>query len=428
MKTIRNYLYLGVMVVTSSLHAQVLYVPSGTAGIAPAGTCAGTGAVNPSTVGVGLLNPDCRSRLNIGLTNTTPNAGDRFATYSRLEQATTNTTAGVGNFYGLLGEVAITGSGSTVNNNQNDIPTGVHGRVIFGAITDPMASRACGVRGDIPVSSGVVQAAYGVSGTVAAGAVRYGVYGQATAAANSWAVYSNGYQYSTSSQYWTASDRALKTDIKPLRASLEKILQLAPKTYRFNLKAHPGMNFPDGEQMGMIAQEMEAVIPSLVMDVHNPAQFDEDGKLIDAAFDSKAVSYTGLIPMLVGSIQEQQAIIQEQSARIDALENDLAALKAMSLQGSTSSAMDGVRNAHLEQNAPNPFSENTTIRFFVPTGMKQASIEIHTAEGALWKSFNALGGSGQLVINAGTLNAGTYTYSLLVDGKRIDTRTMVITR
>jgi hypothetical protein len=36
--------------------------------------------------------------------------------------------------------------------------------------------------------------------------------------------------------------------------------------------------------------------------------------------------------------------------------------------------------------------------------------------------------SSQLVIGAGSMSEGTYTYSLGIDGERIDTRTKVITR
>ncbi|HNI03840.1 MAG TPA: hypothetical protein PL010_04350, partial [Flavobacteriales bacterium] len=78
--------------------------------------------------------------------------------------------------------------------------------------------------------------------------------------------------------------------------------------------------------------------------------------------------------------------------------------------------------------APNPFNENTVIRFYVPPTAKSATIDVNAADGSTWRSFNALTGNGQLVIGAGSMSEGTYTYSLVVDGERIDTRTMVITR
>jgi len=35
-------------------------------------------------------------------------------------------------------------------------------------------------------------------------------------------------------------------------------------------------------------------------------------------------------------------------------------------------------------------------------------------------------GPGQVIIAAGTLTSGTYTYSLMVDGIRIDTKQMIL--
>jgi hypothetical protein len=37
-------------------------------------------------------------------------------------------------------------------------------------------------------------------------------------------------------------------------------------------------------------------------------------------------------------------------------------------------------------------------------------------------------GKGQLTITAGTLPAGTYVYSLIADGKRADSKQLVITK
>ncbi len=64
----------------------------------------------------------------------------------------------------------------------------------------------------------------------------------------------------------------------------------------------------------------------------------------------------------------------------------------------------------------------------MPPTAKSATIDVNAADGSTWRSFNALPGNGPLLIGAGRMSEGTYTYSLVVDGERIDTRTMVITR
>ena len=290
-------------------------------------------------------------------------------------------------------------------------------------------SNAFGLRAAGSNVAGGTSVNYGLWASGSGGATAYGVYASASGATTNWAVYSNGQQFSTSNTLWTTSDARLKQDIKPLTGSLASLLQLAPKTYRYDVGLHPGFNLPAGTQMGLIAQEVEKVFPTLVMDTHNPAQQDAAGKEIDPGFDFKAMSYTGLIPVLVAGIQEQQSIIDDKQTQIDALNERLASLEKK-MSGTTSmGASVPVMKPLLEQNAPNPFSENTVIRYSLPENCGKCAIDVVDATGAVVKTFSNLGaGNGQLLISAGSLAAGSYTYTLIVNGERSDSKTMVITR
>jgi Secretion system C-terminal sorting domain len=73
------------------------------------------------------------------------------------------------------------------------------------------------------------------------------------------------------------------------------------------------------------------------------------------------------------------------------------------------------KGASLQQNQPNPFSQATIIRYAIPQGAN-AEIKVYDAAGRLVKNMKATE-SGQAQINAYDLSAGTYTYTLIVDGK-----------
>ena len=71
--------------------------------------------------------------------------------------------------------------------------------------------------------------------------------------------------------------------------------------------------------LGFIAQEMEQIFPALVNTTDN-REYDEDGNVISGYEDSKGLK-TGLdFAILVKAIQEQQAIIESLTQRIEALE------------------------------------------------------------------------------------------------------------
>lgn len=80
----------------------------------------------------------------------------------------------------------------------------------------------------------------------------------------------------------------------------------------------------------------------------------------------------------------------------------------------------------LDQNVPNPFAEQTTINYFLPENVSKAQILFYNAQGKLIQSTELTQkGKGQLNVFASDLTNGIYTYTLVVDGKIIETKKMM---
>jgi Chaperone of endosialidase len=292
-----------------------------------------------------------------------------------------------------------------------------------------------GATGSLTTAYGVRAKATGVTNTYGvyaavntAGTNRFAIYGEVgnSATATHWAGYFNGRCF-TPGNVWTPSDLRLKKNVQELNDNLASLSKLSPKTYEFKLDEYKGLALPEGPQLGLLVQDLEPVFPMLVTEVNHPETLDEKGNVISPAYNFKGVNYTGLIPVLIGGIQEQQAIITEKQTQIDALNERLTSLEKKMNAGSVTGPLSATK-ARLEQNTPNPFNENTVIRYALPEGAAKASIELWGANGQLVKSFGSLGtGNGQLMVAAGSLQAGSYTYVLLVNGERIDSKQMVIT-
>lgn len=101
------------------------------------------------------------------------------------------------------------------------------------------------------------------------------------------------------------SDRRHKDDITPLAMDgLETVAKLNPVSFTWKDVKDKGM---EGTQFGFIAQEVEEVIPEMVM-----TQDDED--------QTKAMKNDMLLPVLVKAIQELKAENEQLRARLDAVE------------------------------------------------------------------------------------------------------------
>jgi hypothetical protein len=83
----------------------------------------------------------------------------------------------------------------------------------------------------------------------------------------------------------------------------------------------------------------------------------------------------------------------------------------------------------LFQNQPNPFNQTTIISYQLLSDAKSAFIVIRGLNGEELKSVTLSNtGKGQVTINANELAQGTYTYTLIVNGKSVDTKLMVVTK
>lgn len=68
-----------------------------------------------------------------------------------------------------------------------------------------------------------------------------------------------------------------------------------------------------------MAQEVEGILPEIVMDNVHPARYDGSGNLLSPEIGFKSLDYQELIPVLIKAIQEQQEQIDRQEQQIKEL-------------------------------------------------------------------------------------------------------------
>jgi Chaperone of endosialidase len=226
------------------------------------------------------------------------------------------------------------------------------------------------------------------------------------------------------------SDETVKTNIIEQTEVTDNIMNLKPMIYDFKTETYPNMGLASGIHHGFLAQDIAEVFPNLVEDVRYPGHIDSTGVFSGDGMDLKGVNYIELIPILVKGFQEQ-------TKRIQNLEEQLAACctAGMQMQGgndgsemekSTNITLSNKNSIVLNQNVPNPFAEKTTISYNLPETVLKAQIMFYDQKGALINSQEIeTRGAGQFNVFADDLSNGSYSYALVVDGKIIDTKTMV---
>ncbi len=283
------------------------------------------------------------------------------------------------------------------------------------------------------VAGGTGGVKYGVYGKANSGDLNYALYGTTSGSGTKYALYANGNIGGTGTFSYT-SDARLKKNIVALDKIMDKIMQLKPSMYQFKVGEFGDMNLPEGKHFGLLAQDLQKVLPELVAKNIFPAQYDAKGNKVKDEIEYLGVNYNELIPLLIAAVQEQQKTINQKDEELEQLKSDVAAIKQM-LSGNSVQAVTApqsnamIAGAKLSQNAPNPFYRSTSIGFTIPEAVKSAKLIVSDINGRAVKSFTITArGNGQQTIDAGALTAGTYTYTLIADGVTIDSKKMMLTK
>jgi hypothetical protein len=236
------------------------------------------------------------------------------------------------------------------------------------------------------------------------------------------------------------SDAQVKTNVNSFNA-LATLKTLSPVKYNFTNANVPQLNFKPNTDYGFIAQQLETVYPELVDTIRVDATFDSVGVVINPSKVLKTVNYKAMSALLVRSVQEQQQTIDSLRNTQNAILQQLAALASQinACCSNTTASRQSNSNINqldielsdkdaivLNQNVPNPFAEQTTITYNVPASVGKAQLIFFNTNGQVIQTVDIkTRGKGKVNVFASDLSSGLYNYTLVADGKVIDSKKMV---
>jgi len=160
-------------------------------------------------------------------------------------------------------------------------------------------------------------------------------------------------------------------------------------------------------------------------DFHRLFNVDDDSSIAD--MDKTGVLFLGM-QQLIRLNTNKDSVINDLKTEIENLRSEINALKAMIVSNQSivnSEQVTGITSASLDQNIPNPFSNSTTIGYYLPENHGNAYINFYAQDGTLLKSIRLSSkGKGILNLRASDLSSGVYHYALVIDGKIIDNKQM----
>ncbi len=140
------------------------------------------------------------------------------------------------------------------------------------------------------------------------------------------------------------------------------------------------------------------------------------------------MNYGRIVAVLVEAIKEQQQSIEELLRNIESIESSHVLKGAFSPTSSNSEFDIGLNNTKLFQNSPNPFTEETIIKYYLEDNVAAATIFIYDMSGKQLRSYKLHHrGSQDITINGGELDAGMYMYTLIANGQVIGSKQMILT-
>lgn len=250
--------------------------------------------------------------------------------------------------------------------------------------------------------------------------------------------------------YVIYSDGRFKKDLQENVPGLEFINELRPVTYHYKIKdlnnkigltkiksdrkamekdKAENDNAQDLEETAIAEKEKKLYTGFVAQEVEEAAKklkYDFSGVYIPQNDnDTYGLSYGEFVVPLVKAVQQlsrQNDSLKEQNALLEAR---LARVESyLKVPGSGALTLSG---GSINQNSPNPFRGSTVISYSLPQQYSRAVLVVYDAGGKPIKQFMLSGnGIGTVRIDASTIAAGEYNYSLFIDHKLVDTKKMII--
>jgi len=243
------------------------------------------------------------------------------------------------------------------------------------------------------------------------------------------------------------SDARFKKQVKDDVPGLEFISLLNPVTYKMDMDAIAKFHGTPDESRLKDSEQAKAAIRYtgfLAQEVEKAAQtvnYDFSGVDVPQhKRDNYSLRYAEFVVPLVKAVQELDEKNEkleeennEKDEKITDLEARLTRLEQALLNGQSETintigaTIEG--RVRLDQNVPNPFNGQTTIKYYVPENTSSAYLQINDIQGRELKMVTIdTVGEGQLELSTEQLPTGNYTYSLVIDGQLIDTKKMVLSK
>lgn len=150
----------------------------------------------------------------------------------------------------------------------------------------------------------------------------YGLFGVGTFRAG---YFSGNLEY-TGTLIGPAADLKFKKILKNNDSYLSLIKLLEIKKFNYKYEEFPTLKLSKNTQYGLIAQDLEKILPELIIPSVRPAVYGPEGNIITDKINYKTVNYMGLIPITIGSVQELSSRVTEQQKVIDELNKKIEVL------------------------------------------------------------------------------------------------------
>jgi hypothetical protein len=144
---------------------------------------------------------------------------------------------------------------------------------------------------------------------------------------------------------------------------------------------------------------------------------DEDGDVIWVNACCNTGKDEALLTKIMERLTKLENEVKESKAQAAILKDQLAQMDVV---------LSKTNTIVLNQNVPNPFSESTVITYSIPKAFGKAQIIFRTITGEVIKTADIKNaGKGQVNVFASDISSGIYTYTLVVDGKQVETKKMI---